>query len=79
LVAAYTTAKNHGAEFKLLNLSKKVHDLLQLTKLYTVFEVYDDETVAIAAFKYFKRGPHGIFRDAATPAVSTGCSCKCPS
>jgi anti-sigma B factor antagonist len=51
LVAAYTTAKNHGAELKLLNLSKKVHDLLQLTKLYTVFDVYDDETIAIAAFK----------------------------
>lgn len=51
LVAAYTTARNHGAELKLLNLSKKVHDLLQLTKLYTVFDVYDDETIAIAAFK----------------------------
>jgi anti-sigma B factor antagonist len=51
LVAAYTTAKSHGAELKLLNLSKKVHDLLQLTKLYTVFDVYDDETIAVAAFK----------------------------
>lgn len=51
LVAAYTTAKSQGAELKLLNLSKKVHDLLQLTKLYTVFDVYDDETIAIAAFK----------------------------
>ncbi len=51
LVTAYTTAKNQGAELKLLNLSKKVHDLLQLTKLYTVFDVYNDETIAIAAFK----------------------------
>jgi anti-sigma B factor antagonist len=51
LVAAYTTAKSKGAELKLLNLSKKVHALLQLTKLYTVFDVYDDETIAIAAFK----------------------------
>jgi len=51
LVAAYTTAKNVGAELKLLNLSKKVHDLLQLTKLYTVFEVYNDESLAIASFK----------------------------
>ncbi len=51
LVAAYTTARNVGAELKLLNLSKKVHDLLQLTKLYTVFEVYDDEAIAIASFK----------------------------
>ena len=51
LVAAYTTARNVGAELKLLNLSKKVHDLLQLTKLYTVFETYDDESIAIASFK----------------------------
>ena len=51
MIAGYTTAKNQGAELILLNLSKKVHDLLQLTKLYTVFDVYDDETVAIAAFK----------------------------
>jgi anti-sigma B factor antagonist len=51
LVAAYTTAKNQGADLKLLNLIKKVHDLLQLTKLYTVFDVYDDETIAIGSFK----------------------------
>jgi anti-sigma B factor antagonist len=51
LVGAYTTAKNQGAELKLLKLTKKVHDLLQLTKLYTVFETYDDETIAIASFK----------------------------
>ena len=36
---------------KLLKLTKKVHDLLQLTKLYTVFDIYDDETKAIASFK----------------------------
>jgi len=40
-----------GAEVKLLNLTKKVHDLLQLTKLYTVFDVKDDEASAIASFK----------------------------
>jgi anti-sigma B factor antagonist len=51
LVGAYTTAKNRGAELKLLKLTRKVHDLLQLTKLYTVFDIYDDETVAIASFK----------------------------
>jgi len=51
LVGAYTTAKNKAAELKLLKLTKKVHDLLQLTKLYTVFETYDDETIAIASFK----------------------------
>jgi len=51
LVSAYTTAKNQQAEVKLLNLTRKVHDLLQLTKLYTVFEIKDDEASAIASFK----------------------------
>ena len=51
LVSAFTTAKNQQAEVKLLNLTKKVHDLLQLTKLYTVFDIYDDEALAIASFK----------------------------
>ena len=51
LVSAFTTAKNQSAGLKLLSLSKKVHDLLQLTKLYTVFDIYDDEAIAIASFK----------------------------
>ena len=51
LVSAYTTVKNQGGELKLLNLTKKVHDLLQITKLYTVFDVKDDETSAIKAFR----------------------------
>ena len=51
LVSAFTTAKNQQAEVKLLKLTKKVHDLLQLTKLYTVFDIKDDEASAIASFK----------------------------
>jgi anti-sigma B factor antagonist len=51
LVSAFTTSKNQGADLKLLHLTKKVHDLLQLTKLYTVFDVKDDEASAIASFK----------------------------
>ena len=51
LVSAYTTVKNQGGELKLLNLTKKVHDLLQITKLYTVFDVRDDETSAVKAFR----------------------------
>jgi anti-sigma B factor antagonist len=51
LVSAYTTAKNQGGELKLLNLTKKVHDLLQITKLYTVFDVKDDEAAAVKAFR----------------------------
>lgn len=50
LVSAFTTVKNQGGELKLLNLTKKVHDLLQITKLYTVFDVQDDETAAISSF-----------------------------
>ena len=51
LVSAFTTAKNQGGELKLLNLTRKVHDLLHITKLYTVFDVKDDEASAIASFK----------------------------
>jgi len=51
LVSAFTTVRNQGGELKLLNLTKKVHDLLQITKLYTVFDVKDDEAAAVASFK----------------------------
>jgi anti-sigma B factor antagonist len=50
MVSAYTTVRNQGGELKLLNLTKKVHDLLQITKLYTVFDVKDDEAAAVKAF-----------------------------
>jgi anti-sigma B factor antagonist len=50
LVSAFTTVRNQGGELKLLNLTKKVHDLLQITKLYTVFDVRDDEASAVKAF-----------------------------
>lgn len=50
LVSAFTTVRNGGGELKLLNLTKKVHDLLQITKLYTVFDIKDDEAKAIQSF-----------------------------
>ena len=50
LVNAYTNVKNQSGELKLLNLTKKVHDLLQITKLYTVFDIADDEVTAIKSF-----------------------------
>ena len=50
LVHAYTSVQNRQGELKLLHLTKKVHDLLQITKLYTVFDVKDDEVAAIGAF-----------------------------
>lgn len=50
LVSGYTAASNQGGSLKLLNLTKKVHDLLQITKLLTVFDTHDDEAKAIASF-----------------------------
>jgi len=51
LVSAYTAVSNQGGQLKLLNLTKKVHDLLQITKLYTVFDVHNDEAKAIGSFE----------------------------
>jgi anti-sigma B factor antagonist len=51
LVTGFTTVKKAGGDLKLLNLTKKVHDLLQLTKLFTVFEVFSDENVVVQSFK----------------------------
>ena len=50
LVSAFTSVRNQGGEMKLLHVTKKVRDVLQIMKLYTVFHVLDDETAAIAAF-----------------------------
>jgi anti-sigma B factor antagonist len=50
LVSAFTTIRNQGGDLKLLNLTKKVHDLLQITKLYTVFDIKDDEAAAVQSF-----------------------------
>ena len=50
LVSAYTTVTNRGGKLKLLNLPSKVNDILQITQLITVFEVYDDEKEALESF-----------------------------
>jgi anti-sigma B factor antagonist len=51
LVSSYTTIRNKGGDVKLLKLTSKTRDLLQMTKLLTVFDVYDDEAKAIASLK----------------------------
>lgn len=51
LVSSFTTTTNQGGQLKLLNLTKKVQDLLQITKLLTVFEVFNNETEALQTFK----------------------------
>lgn len=51
LVSGFTTVSNAGGSLKLLNLTKRIQDLLQITKLYTIFEVFDDEATALATFQ----------------------------
>jgi anti-sigma B factor antagonist len=53
LFSTFTRTRSQGGELKLLGLTKKVHDLLQITKLYTVMDVQDDENIAVESF----RGP----------------------
>jgi len=53
LVSSFTAVRNAGGELKLLNLTKKVHDILNVTKLYTVFDVKEDEFNAVKSFDYF--------------------------
>ena len=50
LVSAFTTLRRQQGELKLLNLTTKVHNLMQITKLYTVFDIMDDEAVAVKSF-----------------------------
>jgi anti-sigma B factor antagonist len=50
LVSAYTTATNRGAKLKLANLPAKVSDILTITQLITVFDVYDNEADAVSSF-----------------------------
>lgn len=50
LVSRYTTTKNTGGRLKLLSLPKKIKDLLMITKLLTVFEIYEDEQAALDSF-----------------------------
>jgi len=51
LVSGFTAVRSRNGELKLLNLTKKVHDLLQITKLFTVFDVYNDEDTAVRSYR----------------------------
>jgi anti-sigma B factor antagonist len=53
LVRCFTSVRNQAGELKLLNLTQKVHDVLHVTKLYTVFDIRDDEFKAVKSFDYF--------------------------
>lgn len=57
LIITYTSARNRQGDVKLLNLSKVAKDLLQLTKLLTVFDVFDDESKAVQSLAAVKAAP----------------------
>jgi anti-sigma B factor antagonist len=50
LISVFTSVRKQGGELKLLNLTNKIHDLLQITKLYTIFDVLDNEAAAVKSF-----------------------------
>lgn len=56
LVSTYTTVMNSGGQLKLLNLTKKIRELLTITKLLTVFDTYEDEKAALASFEASRPG-----------------------
>ena len=51
LVSSFSTVRSQGGELKLVNLSKRIRDLLQITKLYSLFDVKDDEAAAVGSFR----------------------------
>ena len=51
LMSNYTSLRNQGGELKLMNLNKNVRNLLQVTRLYTIFDVHDDQASALKAFQ----------------------------
>lgn len=65
MVSLFTSARNAGGDIKLLHLTKRVGDLLQITKLITVFESYDDEQKAVNAFSSAARASGSSRRETA--------------
>ena len=51
LISGYTTLRNHDGQLKLVNVTEKIHSLLTITKLVTVFEAYDSLDEAMKSFK----------------------------
>jgi anti-sigma B factor antagonist len=58
LVAAHLSAKNQGASVRLSNLGSKFHEVMQITKLLTVFDVYDTEAAAVSSFQSVVAASH---------------------
>lgn len=51
MVSAFTSVRNQGGELKLVNLSNNIQNLMQITRLYTVFEIMDNESEAVKSFR----------------------------
>ena len=51
LVSGFSTVRSHGGELKLVNVNKRIRELLQITKLYNLFDIKDDEATAVASFR----------------------------
>ena len=51
LVSSLTNVRSHGGELKLVNITKRIRDLLQITKLFSLFDIKDDEATAVASFR----------------------------
>ena len=64
VVRAYTTVKRHEGMLKLLNLTKRIQDLLAITKLLTVFDTFDNENEAVKSFGARRFGTRASWRDA---------------
>ena len=50
MLGSFTSVKNRGGDLKLLSVQKRIKDLLQITRLYTIFETFEDEATAVASF-----------------------------
>jgi anti-sigma B factor antagonist len=51
LVSSFSSVRKQGGELKLVNITKRIRDLLQITKLYSLFDIKDDEATAVASFR----------------------------
>ena len=71
MVHAYATATRQGGSVKLLNSTKKLHDLLVITKLSTVFESFDSESAAVASLTLSPPRPARLPPATASPASPT--------
>ena len=67
LVGSYSTLGSQGGQLKLENLSARVLELMHITKLYTVFEIFDDETAALDSFQH----PYKLFSPQTSPQTSS--------